>query len=189
MGKAIVEGKDKAQFLTFLDFMQALAVRNLRVKHNVHLDKIREAIAYAEKEFKMSHPFARPHATYLDGRAIAIVPPEQAVDTHAVHATGRLKGQHVMKKIVEPYLQDVSFNPNTGLAEEFTPYRFGDRKIRMNPEIHFGQPFVDGVGITAERLAAAVDEEGSIDAAADAFGVEKQDVEAAFHYIDSLQVA
>ena len=183
-GSAIMSGKDKERFLTFLDFMQAVAVRNLRMKHRVHLDKIREAIQYAETEFKMSHPFARPHATWLDGKSIAILPPQQEV---AVHATGRNKGQHVLKRILEPYLEDVSFNPETGLAESFKAYQFKDRTIKMNPEIHFGQPFVETVGITAERLAAAVDEEGSLDAAAEAFGVHRDDVEAASHYIDSLQ--
>ena len=134
----------------------------------------------------MTHPFARPHATWLDGKSIAILPPEREV---AIHATGRNKGQHVMTRVLEPYLKDVSFNPETGLAERFTAYQFKDRVIKMDPEIHFGQPFVETVGITAERLAAAVDEEGSIEAAALAFGVAGEDVEAATHYIDSLQLA
>lgn len=94
-----------------------------------------------------------------------------------------------MKPVLEPYLKDVSFNPETGLAEAFTPYQFKDRAIRMDPSIHFGQPFVQSVGITAERLASAVDEEGGIDAAADAFAVQRDDVEVAVRYIDSLQVA
>jgi len=186
MGASIVGGRDKERFLTFLDFMQAVAVRNLRVKHHVHLDKIREAIRYAESEFKMTHPFARPHATWLDGRSIAILPPNHEAP---VHATGRTKGQHVMKRVLEDYLQDVSFDPETGLADSFKAYQFKDRIIRLSPLVHFGQPFVESVGIPAERLAAAVEEEGGIDAAAAAFGVERDDVEAAARYIDSLQVA
>jgi len=172
--------------MTFLDFMQAVAVRNLRVKHHVHLDTIREAITYAKNEFDMDHPFARKHVTYLDGRNILIQPAEH---TAPVGATGRVKGQHVIKRVLEQYLEDVSFDPNSGLATRYMAYQFKDRRIVMDPEIHFGQPYVDNTGITAARLAAAVDEEGSRDAAASAFGVSLDDVEAAARYIDSLQAA
>jgi len=68
-------------------------------------------------------------------------------------------------------------------------YQFKDRRVVMDPEIHFGQPFVDKVGITAARLAAAVDEENGKEAAAKAFDVTVDDVEAAARYIDSLQAA
>lgn len=184
--KSVMNGGESQRFLTFLDFMQAVAVRNLRVRHKIPLGKIREAIEYAEKEFGMTHLFARRHATWLDGKNIAIVP--EGSDA-PLHATGRNKGQHLMKRVLEEYLKDVSFDPETGLAQSFVAYQFKERRIMMDPHIHFGQPFVDGAGIPAQRLADAVEEEGGVDAAAEAFGIERDDVEAASRYIDSLQVA
>ena len=186
MGKAIVPDENPSKFLTFLDFVQALAVRNLRVNHHVALATIREAIFYAKKEFDLDHPFARRHHTYLDGRQI-LIRPETA--PAPLHATGRAKGQHVMKPILETYLVDISFDPDSGLANRYLAYQFKDRRVLMDPDVQFGQPYVESVGISARRLADAVQEEGGFDAAAAAFGVHVDDVVAAHRFIDELQVA
>lgn len=186
MGKAVVPDRNPDRFLTFIDFVQALAVRNLRVNHHVALSTIREALQYAKDEFGMDHPFARRHRTYLDGRQI-IIRPENA--PAPVQASGRAKGQHVMKPIVETYLRDISFDADLGLARRYLAYQFKDRCVMMDPDVQFGQPYVESAGISARRLADAVQEEGSFDAAAEAFGVHVDDVVAAHRFIDELKVA
>lgn len=187
MGDPIVaEDQPVDRFLTFVDFIQALAVRNLRVNHHVSLPTIREALEYAKKQFDWDHPFATRHATYLDGKKIIIHPPGTPAP---LHATGRGKGQQVMKPILEAYLHDVSFDPSTGLAEKYLAFQFKNARVLMEPTKHFGQPYVESAGITARRLAEAVEEEGGFEQAADAFGVNIDDVIASFRFIDDLKVA
>lgn len=187
MGKAIVaDAKQADRFLNFFDFVQALAVRNLRINHHVALSTIREALQYAKDEFNMDHPFARRHKTYLDGRQIVIRPDNSPAP---VQASGRTKGQHVMKPILEAYLLDISFDAETGLAKRYLAYQFKASRVVMDPDVQFGQPYVESAGISARRLADAVQEEGGFDAAAMAFGVSVDDVVAAHRFIDELQVA
>jgi uncharacterized protein (DUF433 family) len=186
MGDPIVGGRDRGRFLTFLDFMQAVAVRNLRVECNVSLDAIRKALDYAKKEFGMEHPFAQQRVIFLEGKQILIQPPHMPAP---IHAAGKQRGQHVLKPVLEPFLKDVGFDPSTGLASEYMVFPYKNRRVVMNPEVHFGQPFVDVAGITAQRLADAVVEEGGIEQAAQAFGVDVDDVAAAYHYIDTLRAA
>jgi uncharacterized protein (DUF433 family) len=186
MGKAIMPDDSPKGFLTFIDFVQALAVRNLRVNHHVALSTIRESLQYAKKEFGLDHPFARRHLTYLDGRQILIRPDTAPI---ALQATGRGKGQHVMKPILETYLLDISFDPDSGLAKRYLAYQFKDRRVLMDPDVQFGQPYVESAGISARRLAEAVQEEGGFVAAAEAFGVDIDDVVTAHRFIDELRVA
>ena len=186
MGKSIMPGENPKRYLTFLDFVQALAVRNLRVNHHVGLPTIREALQYAKAEFGLEYPFARKHRTFLDGKQIIIRPEGQPAP---VQASGRAKGQHVMKPILETYLLDTSFDPETGLARHYLAYQFKESRVVMDPHVQFGQPYVESAGISARRLADAVQEEGGFDAAAAAFGIEIDDVIAAHRFIDELQVA
>ena len=186
MGAAIVPAQTDDRYLSFLDFMQAIAVRNLRVQHHIALPTIREALKFAKDEFNLDHPFARMHHTYLDGKKIIIHPASQPAP---IQATGKGRGQHVMKPVLETYLVQTSFDPASGLACNYVAYQFKDRRVMMNPEYHFGQPYVEGAGISAKRLADAVLEEGGFDAAAEAFAVSVDDVQAAYNYIDDLKVA
>lgn len=187
MGKPVVaENKSSDRFLTFIDFVQALAVRNLRINYHVALPTIRESLDYAKKEFNWHHPFATRHATYLDGKKIIIHPPGMSAP---LHAAGRGKGQQVMKPILEAYLREISFDPASGLATQYVAFEYKHARVLMEPTKHFGQPYVESAGITAKRLSDAVAEEGGFEQAAGAFGVEVDEVIAAYRFIDDLQVA
>src|ERR1041385_3347657 len=56
---------DDSKIIGFLDFIQTLAVRNLRVHYDISLQKIRDAVERAKEEFNLDYPFARKHTTYL----------------------------------------------------------------------------------------------------------------------------
>lgn len=53
--------------LSFLDFVEALAVWSLRVDYGVSLGTIRKAINFAQEEYKVGHIFAhKDHRTLID---------------------------------------------------------------------------------------------------------------------------
>src|SRR4051812_35695098 len=63
---AIVSQLDQAdndeRWVTFLDFVQSMAIRDIRIAHpHIHLDKIRETVELAKKTFGIDYPFARKH--------------------------------------------------------------------------------------------------------------------------------
>lgn len=171
------------KFATFLDFVQAMAIRSIRTRPGakISLQKIRATVNYAESR-GVRYPFARVHTTFWDGRDIHI----KVNGTDYVQATGVNIHQASLSPIVETYMLDLTFNPETGLANRFRAFTYNGCDIFMDPEIRFGEPVVESCGYTARTLWEAVETEGSIDAAAHAYGLKSNEVECAIRYQDFL---
>lgn len=178
-----IEGGEE-HFATFLDFVQALAIRNIRTKADlrISLQKIRAAVNFAA-ERGVTYPFAREHTTYWDGKDIHI----RINGSDYTQATGKHIHQTSLTKIVEVYMLDLKFNSVTGLAESYTAFTWKDHDIVMNPEMHFGEPVVVSCGYTARTLSDACETEGGIKAGARAYGVNEVEAECAVRYFDFLR--
>jgi hypothetical protein len=171
--------------VTFIDFVQALAVRAIRQQHRIALDKVRTAIETAEKQFGLKWPLARKHTTYLLGREIQIVP---EIGGNPIQVTGRGTGQISLRPIVEVHLRDLGWDAE-GLANTYRAFWWDGREVRMSPLEHFGEPVVSNCNYSARVLWEAADTEGGIEPAAEVYGVEPLDVELACRYFDHLQAA
>jgi uncharacterized protein (DUF433 family) len=174
--------------VTFLDFVQSLAIRAIRQqrtgKRAVSLQKIREAVEFAGDK-GVDYPFARKHTTYLFDGDVFIDAPELGL----TQASGKLRGQQAIEKVVEPYLEDLVFNAD-GVAEQYVAAEGPDGiRIVMRPGFHFGEPFVEPCGLTARILWEACHSEGGVDPAARAYGVKPEEVRLAYRYIDSIRPA
>lgn len=169
--------------ITFLDFVQTLAVRAIRDAKSVPLSKIREAVDIAQEK-GIDYPFARKHTTYLFGREVFIEVP----DIGLIQATGKHARQYAMKPVLELYLEDLSFGPD-GLASSYLAYEKDGVEIVMDPHFNFGEPTIKSSGYTAQTLWHACRIEGSFEAAAEAYGVLEPEVRVAYRYIDSLRTA
>ncbi len=175
---------EEEKVITFLDLIQSLAIRAIRTTRKVPLSKIREAVTNLEDKYGKKYPFARPHETFLLGDEVFIDLKEGAF----VQVTGRMKDQHAMRKVVEAYLTDLSYDAE-GIASKYSPFSFGGHRIVFDPHRMFGEPVVESCQYTARTLWEAAHSEGSFEAAAKAFGVEPVEVEAGFRYFDSLIAA
>jgi uncharacterized protein (DUF433 family) len=166
--------------ITFIDFIEALAIRALRTDHNVPLQKIREAIRNARDEYQIQHPFAhKDHRTVLIGRDLHIFFKDDP--EHPVGLTGRDFRQKSMRPCIEAYMRDLEYGPD-GLARLYRAYRHAGHDVVMNPKLHFGEPFVETSGYTAETLWRAAVAEGSIERAAELYEVPVEAVESAYRY-------
>jgi uncharacterized protein (DUF433 family) len=175
----------ETKVITFADFVQALAVRNLRLHYNVPLQKIRAAVELARKDYGMDYPFARENTTYLFENEIWIKPERSDL----VQVSGKQHHQSGMTRVIAQFYKDVSFDPATGLADKYKAFERGGLKITMNPRLRLGEPMVDGCGYTPQALAEAAKAEGSTEEAARMYGVTKEQVEICLEYIDYLQAA
>jgi hypothetical protein len=171
--------------VTFLDFVQTLAIRAIRQQHHISLDKIRTAIDTAENTFGVQWPLARKHTTYLLGRDIQIVP---EAGGNPVQVTGKGSGQQSLRPIVELHLRDLGWDAE-GLAKSYRAFAWNDREVLMDPTRHFGEPLIPTCDYSARALFEAAETEGGIEAAANAYGVDSKDVEIACRYFDHLQLA
>lgn len=171
------------KIVTFLDFVQSLAIRAIREQKTVTLQKIRQAIDYANEQ-GVTFPFARQHITYYFDNDIHI----EVEGRGLLQASGRQRGQFALKPLVEMYLQDLSFNAE-GLADKYTAFENNGVRIVMKPDYHFGEPVVESRGITAWTLWQACLSEGSAEAAAKAYGVTETEARVAYKFIDSIRPA
>lgn len=171
------------KIVTFLDFVQIVAVRTIRINHKLSLQKIRSAVNQAETKYKIQYPLAHRHTTFLQEHTKEII--IQIDPGQYVQVTGKHRDSQMLRAIIEPYIEDVGFNAE-GLAESYCCHRWGRQQIVMNPHIRFGEPLVSNTGYTAEALYDAAIAEGSLKKAARAYGVTKSQVEAAFNFFESL---
>lgn len=176
---------EESKVINFLDFVQALAVRNLRLHYKVPLQKIRDAVDCAVKEFNITHPFAHEHTTYLFEKEIWIQPAGKEI----VQISGKQHHQSGFTAVIEGFYKDISFDPKTGFADKYRAYHRGAHEIVMNPKMRFGEPILDNCGYTPEALFEAAKTEGSIESAAKIYGVSKEQVEICVEYFDYLEAA
>ena len=191
-GRAVVDAQlsgDQDRIITFLDFVQALAIRAIRTRHRLPLSKIRDAVSYTRQRLGLTYPLARKHTTYLFRGDLYVrleTENEEEFITDYMQVSGIGKDQLAHAKVIELYMENLSFDA-TGLASTYRPFEYKDRVVVMDPQRRFGQPMLDSCAYTIEALIGAVDTEGGIDAAAAAYGVEREDVLAAIAYDDYLR--
>jgi uncharacterized protein (DUF433 family) len=174
-------GQDAERHVSFLDFVQALAIRAVRQEHKISLGKIRQAIQKAEQKHGLPYPFARQHVTYLLGDELII----KLRDDEYVQASGKHVDNRIIRQIAEFYMIDLSFSQK-GLAELYRPFRLQDCRVILNPQVRFGEPLIESCGYSAYALWQSFRAEGSIEAAADVCGVTAIEVETACRYYDQI---
>jgi uncharacterized protein (DUF433 family) len=171
-------GGEKA--LSFLDFVEALAVRSFRIDYNVSLRAIREAMDFAQSQFNVTHIFARQdHRTLIDARRqLHII---LSGEKNPIAISGKGKGQVSFQECIEGYMRDLQFNSD-GVAELYTAFRFEGQKVIMRPSFHFGEPIMEENGYPPDVLWRGVIAEGGFERAAELYDVSIASVEAAYRY-------
>lgn len=172
---------DPDKLVTFLDMIQAMAIRAIRLAEDIPLEKIRQFIEHAEQR-NLKYPFAREHTTYLfDGEIVV------RIDEDIIELTGKYNSQTLIPPIAEPYLKDLHFDPTSGLANRYVAMTRDDRSVVLDPTIRFGEPTVEPCRYSVDTLLEAVQAEGSLEGAARAYEVETADIEIAQRYDDWLK--
>jgi uncharacterized protein (DUF433 family) len=176
--------RDEGKFLTFYEFVEALAIKSLRVDKHASLQKIRAAIQEASEKYGIKYPFAQQnHRTVLIGGDFHIF---LEIDA-PTGLTGKDRAQKSFRPCLEPFMEALRFDEKK-MACEYIAYRFGagDKVIKMNPKFCFGEPMVSNTGYTAETLYKAAVAEGDYDRAAKFYDVEREYIVAACSYWEGL---
>jgi len=185
-GEAVLRAQldSDEKLVTFLDFVQAMAIRAVRIDSRVPLAKIRQAVNLARNTYHVQHPFAYRHQTYLVGGEIVI----KLRDDEYVEVSGKHARNRVIPKVVETYMKDIAYDA-TGLAKTYTAFERNDLTVNMDPRVRFGEPLLPSCGYTAQALWEAARVEGGIEPAARAYGVTTEEIELACRYFDHLTPA
>jgi uncharacterized protein (DUF433 family) len=166
--------------LTFLDFVELLAVRSLRVDYQVSLSTIRQAIEFAQKEFEVQHVFAHAdHKTFIDPKKKLHI--TISGNPNPMKMGGKGAGQLFFQQCIEGFMKDLAFNEDK-MASLYTTAQYGDQRIIMNPAFRFGEPIMEENGYPADVLWRGVIAEGSFERAATLYDASVPSVQAAYRY-------
>ncbi len=170
--------------VSFLDLIQSKAIDKAR-KLGVSLPRIRHAIDFAKKEFDIDFPLAHRYALVEFEKELHI---QNGFSNTITQITGRNRRQTLMPDIVRQFIQDLEFNVHD-IAEKYIPFENKGIKIVLNPKVQFGQPLVGNTGYPADVLYQSYLAENSVQGVEDEFGVNKEEIETAILYIQSLKEA
>jgi len=192
--KSQIETEDTDKIITFLDFVQSLAIRRIRNERRVPLSKIREAYRRAKEEFNVPYPLA------LNSTRIGLFGPDNNPSKQEIYIclekddseakkyfqlTGKKFNNQLIGEVVATYSSRLVYD-NDGLATSYVAFNTPEGKFVMDPEVRFGEPFSKETGYTARTLFDAYQSEGSVARAAQIYGIDRKTVELAVEYYDYL---
>lgn len=155
---------DDALELSFRDLAELRFIVRFR-EAGLGLQTIRTALRAAQRLVDAERPFST-HRFATDGRKIFL---EIADRTKEPQLIDLAKGQYAFKQMIEPSLKDLEFED--GVVARWWPLP-GSRSIVIDPQRSFGQPIAADSGVPTAALAAAVEVEGTVKAAARVFEVD-----------------
>ena len=197
--------KEDGKFITFMDFVEALAIRTLRNSYGFSLQNIRGAVEEAKQSYGIEYPFANQHhRTIISGGELHIIFGD---DPNPVQISGNPKHQKSFRPVIEEFMEDMKFDEQK-LAISYTAYRYlpppqpeSDTTVSlptiqpkiinivMNPNYCFGEPIVEGTCHRAETLWKSAKAEGAIEKAALYYEVPIDAVRAAFRFCEDIKMA
>lgn len=182
-GRAVINAEyDPAErAVSFLDFVQAVAIREIRLVEDITLEQFRQAIEIAEKR-GLTYPFAREHCTYwFPGiQELLILDPNEKPDQGYIQASGRGRGQRIFT-FVESYLKKIEFGPDK-LAKKYQIFEHHQTPIMMDPQIRFGEPMLPS-GYSANAIFDSIKIDG-LDGTIKNFGIPRKEAWAAYQFVN-----
>ena len=152
-GPVIQMDDPKRQYLSFLNLVEAHILAAIVGGHDVKLPKVRRALDYVRRQFKITRPLIHEEFQ-TDGLDLF-------VDRYGGMINASREGQLAMKEIISVYLRRID-RDSAGLpirlflftrgTERDVASRLDPRLIVMTPMVSFGRPVVVGTGIPVSAI-------------------------------------
>jgi hypothetical protein len=150
IGSQLAKSGESEKLVTFLDFVQVLAIRQVRLKEKKFpLPRIRKACERATNDHGIEYPLAaKDHCIFLFGPKDKPLLCEMVIHfgqddlgkDRYLQLTGRKAGNLVLSEIAEPFMRRIRFGESKW-AEEYTAFETDAGRIVMDPHKRFGEPF------------------------------------------------
>lgn len=181
-----------ADRLSFSNLIEAHVLRALRVNHRVKMAAVREALVYAEQEFRIER--------LLLSRELLAIPGNVFLERFGELINLGRSGQLAAKQLLEAHLRRVEWD-GVGLPIRLFPASSVDLEalaegmksrgakpsdaskiIVIDPQVSFGNPIVASRGIRTSAIAGRIDAGESPETVAQDYRLEPYEVEAAILY-------
>jgi uncharacterized protein (DUF433 family) len=173
--------------LSFVELIELRVIKAFTDK-GLPLQRVRVAAERAIELFGTVHPFASKRV-FTDGELVFAEFGENT-KRDLPDVIELTKGKHLQIHsgvLLEGYLDEVSFNQDTLLADRWWPLS-KDFPVILDPKIAFGAPVIEGTA-TRTEVIAGTSRAMSTDAAANLYQLQKREVEAAVQFEDLLAAA
>jgi uncharacterized protein (DUF433 family) len=176
------------QALSFLDLMEIRFIHHFQ-RQGISIPTLRKAAQQARAEMKSRHPFALSNIKFLTDRRHIIG--QAAQETGDTKTWNMVTNQYEMYDAIEGAVaKGVAFDPMSGLAREWHPFRNDYPDVVVDPRHAFGRPVVGAKRIpTAAIFRTWRAEAGNRDRVAKSFGTPRADVDQAIDFELSLAAA
>jgi uncharacterized protein (DUF433 family) len=164
--------------LSFNNLIEIHVLRGLRTSHGVRLDRVREALGVAEREFGIQRLLVNEQLRFSAGRLF--------LDRYGTISELNPTQQIAMRAFFDGYLKRIDFGTE-GLPKDFYPVErtisdTSRKLILVSPLVSFGRAVIQSVGVSthiiADRLNAGEPEESIIDD----YGLAREELEEAAAY-------
>lgn len=141
------------QYLSFINLVEAHVLAAIRRRHGVKLPKVRTALDYVKRQFKIERPLI-DQTFQTDGLDLF-------VERYGVLINASREGQQAMKEIMSVYLKrierdakglPIKLYPFTRDTESDAAPKTDPRFVVMNPSVSFGRPVIAGTGIPVSSI-------------------------------------
>jgi hypothetical protein len=173
-------------YLTFRDFVEAVAIRYYRSKLKISLKTIREAVVTAREKYNVAYPFSDNRHRLVAGEKNFHIYIEGMGD--AVQISGINKWQQSFSSVNASYFKQFRYDNNCQ-AVEYEAGVFEQKRVILNPRLLLGKPKVENSPCSAPALWRAFREEGDKNRVAQLFRVDLQAVIASCAYCENVRLA
>lgn len=166
--------------VTWGELVEARYLREYRRKHQVQLWRLRTFIGYLRDELGVPYPLAHARPWIGPDRRLFVVAQDQAsLPPELWVCVEPTSGVMLLTHTAEQFLERVEFGGEDGSAVRLWP-QGKDSPVVIDPDVRFGEPSVRG--IPTESLAEQVRGGDAIEAVAEDFGLDLDDLIAALGY-------
>ena len=164
--------------IDFLDLIE-LRVVDAILKEGVSLHAVRAALIKARELFQVDRPFSSS-CFKTDGKSVFLEIQKDSDDPKLIDL---IKNQYAINRVLEPSFKNIDFNNTT--ASRWWPLSRKSSVI-LDPKLSFGAPVVNETFVPTAVLVNAVDQFGSVRAAAKWFDVSISSVNDALSFEKGL---
>ena len=166
----------KRPYLSFNNLVEAHVLRALRAEHHVSIRAVREALAIAERQYRIPHLLL--HDGLLTGAG------ELFLKHYGELVQLSPSGQIAMRRVLESHLSRIDRAGNFPIRlHPFVQADVADAKpIVIDPAIGFGRPIVARTGISTAVIAERIDAGESVDEVAADYDMHVKEVTDAVTY-------
>lgn len=177
-----VEPRGDRAAVTWAEFIEAGLLREYRRTHDVPMAELRAFIDVVRERYGPPYPLAH-HRPFVSGRELL----SQAQDASDLHAdfclVAKVRGQLVLTSPADSFVRRVTWEGD--IASEWRPHDDPRSPVRMNPDIRFGRPAIQGV--STEALLEHEQAGESVEEIAEEFDVSPDQVRWALAYETSAR--